>query len=122
MRRGDKMMTNGAVSAPLGESDARTSSTRQAIGLALLLGVSYMFNAMDRQVFPALLGSIRSDYGLTLPEAGFVSPLFTVNLAIFPALSGWFMAKFGRRYLLLGGLGCYSVFTLLTPFASYFVS
>ena len=116
------MMTNEAVSPPLVESDARSSSTRQAIGLVLLLGVSYMFNAMDRQVFPALLGSIRSDYGLTLPEAGFVSTVFTVNVAIFAALSGWFMAKFGRRYVLLGGLVCYSVFTLLTPFATDFVS
>ena len=115
-------MTNEAVSSPLVESDARPSSTRQAIGLVLLLGVSYMFNAMDRQVFPALLGSIRSDYGLTLPEAGFVSTVFTVNVAIFAALSGWFMAKFGRRYVLLGGLVCYSVFTLLTPFATDFVS
>ena len=116
------MMTNEAVSSPLVESDARPSSTRRAIGLVLLLGVSYMFNAMDRQVFPALLGSIRSDYGLTLPEAGFVSTVFTVNVAIFAALSGWFMAKFGRRYVLLGGLVCYSVFTLLTPIATGFVS
>ncbi len=115
-------MTNEAVSSPLVESDARPSSTRQAIGLALLLGVSYMFNAMDRQVFPALLGSIRTDYGLTLPEAGFVSTVFTVNVAIFAALSGWFMAKFGRRYVLLGGLVCYSMFTLLTPLATGFVS
>ena len=95
---------------------------RQAIGLVLLLGVSYMFNAMDRQVFPALLGSIRAEYGLTLPEAGFVSTVFTVNVAIFAALSGWFMAKFGRRYVLLGGLVSYSIFTLLTPFATGFVS
>jgi DHA1 family inner membrane transport protein len=116
------MITNEALSAPMVESDARPSSTRQAIGLVLLLGVSYMFNAMDRQVFPALLGSIRSDYGLTLPEAGFVSTVFTVNVAIFAALSGWFMAKFGRRYVLLGGLVCYSVFTLLTPIATGFVS
>lgn len=116
------MMTNEAVSPPMLESDARPSSTRQAVGLVLLLGVSYMFNAMDRQVFPALLGSIRADYGLTLPEAGFVSTVFTVNVAIFAALSGWFMAKFGRRYVLLGGLVCYSLFTLLTPFATGFVS
>jgi DHA1 family inner membrane transport protein len=116
------MITNEALSPPMVESDARPVSTRQAIGLVLLLGVSYMFNAMDRQVFPALLGSIRSDYGLTLPEAGFVSTVFTVNVAIFAALSGWFMAKFGRRYVLLGGLVCYSVFTLLTPIAMGFVS
>jgi DHA1 family inner membrane transport protein len=116
------MMTNEAVSPPMVESDARPSSARQAVGLVLLLGVSYMFNAMDRQVFPALLGSIRADYGLTLPEAGFVSTVFTVNVAIFAALSGWFMARFGRRYVLLGGLVCYSLFTLLTPFATGFVS
>jgi len=116
------MMTNEAVSPPMVESDARPSSTRQAVGLVLLLGISYMFNAMDRQVFPALLGSIRADYGLTLPEAGFVSTVFTVNVAIFAALSGWFMARFGRRYVLLGGLVCYSLFTLLTPLATGFVS
>ena len=116
------MMTNEAVSPPMVESDARPSSTRQAVGLVLLLGISYMFNAMDRQVFPALLGSIRADYGLTLPEAGFVSTVFTVNVAIFAALSGWFMARFGRRYVLLGGLICYSLFTLLTPLATGFVS
>jgi DHA1 family inner membrane transport protein len=115
-------MTNEAVSPPMVESDARPSSMRQTVGLVLLLGVSYMFNAMDRQVFPALLGSIRADYGLTLPEAGFVSTVFTVNVAIFAALSGWFMARFGRRYVLLGGLVCYSLFTLLTPLATGFVS
>ena len=90
-------------------------------GIVALLGVSYMFNAMDRQVFPALLRK-HPDYGLTLPEAGFVSTVFTVNVAIFAALSGWFMARFGRRYVLLGGLVCYSLFTLLTPLATGFVS
>ncbi|WP_084801172.1 MFS transporter [Bradyrhizobium sp. Tv2a-2] len=116
------MITDDAISPSMMESDVRPSSMRKAVGLVLLLGVSYMFNAMDRQVFPALLGSIRTDYGLTLPEAGFVSTVFTVNVAIFAALSGWFMAKFGRRYVLLGGLVCYSLFTLLTPFATGFVS
>jgi len=115
-------MTNEAVSPPIVESDARSANTRQAVGLVLLLGVSYMFNAMDRQVFPALLGGIRADYGLSLPQAGFVSTVFTVNVAIYAALSGWFMARFGRRHVLLGGLAGYSLFTLLTPLATGFVS
>src|SRR6201984_917856 len=116
------MMTNEAGSSPIVESETRPTRMRQEVGLVLLLGVSYMFNAIDRQVFPALLGSIRADYGLTLPEAGFVSTVFTVNVAILAALSGWFMARFGRRYVLLGGLVCYSLFTLLTPLATGFVS
>jgi MFS transporter, DHA1 family, inner membrane transport protein len=117
------MMTNEAVSyGPVLNQPARLPSTWHMIALVLLLGVSYMFNAMDRQVFPALLASIRADYGLSLAQGGFVSTVFTVNVVIFAALSGWFMAKFGRRYVLLGGLVGYSLFTLLTPFATGFVS
>jgi hypothetical protein len=40
---------------------ARSSSMQGIIGLVLLLGVSYTFNAMDRQVFPALLARILAD-------------------------------------------------------------
>lgn len=59
-----------------------------ALGIVALLGISYMFNSMDRQVFPALLSAIIPRYGLTLPEAGFVSAAFTVMVAILGALSG----------------------------------
>jgi MFS family permease len=88
----------------------------------LLMGISYMFNAGDRQVFPALLVAIRKEYGLSLPEAGFVSTIFTFNVAIFAAMSGWFMARFGRRAVLLGGVVSYSLFTLLTPLAGGYVT
>ena len=82
-------MTNEAVTyRPIVSEAEGSSRTRRTIGLVLLLGVSYMFNAMDRQVFPALLVSIRADYGLTLPQGGFVSTVFTVNVVIFAALSG----------------------------------
>ena len=87
-----------------------------------LLGISYMFNSMDRQVFPALLSAIIPHFGLTLPQAGLVSTIFTVTVAIFGALSGWFMARFGRKTVLVGGLVAYSIFTLITPLASGFLS
>jgi MFS transporter, DHA1 family, inner membrane transport protein len=97
------------------------SPNRQGAFL-LLLGTSYMFNAMDRRVFPALLANIRSDYRLSLAQGGFASTIFTANVVLFAALSGWFMAKFGRRHVLFGGLVAYSLFTLLTPFATGFAS
>jgi MFS family permease len=81
-----------------------------------------MFNSMDRQVFPALLSAIIPRYGLTLPQAGFVSAVFTVMVAVFGALSGWFMGRFGRKTVLVGGLIAYSIFTLVTPLATGFVS
>jgi DHA1 family inner membrane transport protein len=91
-------------------------------GIVALLGISYMFNSMDRQVFPALLSAIIPQYGLTLPQAGFVSTVFTVMVAIFGAFSGWFMARFGRKPVLVGGLFVYSLFTFVTPLATDFTT
>jgi len=81
-----------------------------------------MLNGMDRQVFPALLTNIRLQYGLSLAQGGFVSTAFTITVAVFAALSGWFMAKATRRQALIGGILVYSLFTLLTPLAVGFLS
>ncbi|WP_206995441.1 MFS transporter [Trinickia mobilis] len=100
----------------------RTLTRTSLVFVMILLGTSYMFNAMDRQVFPALLGGIRTTYGLTLAQSGFASTVFSINVAIFGATSGWFLARFKRRSILVGGLIGYSLFTLLTPLAQGFVS
>lgn len=102
--------------------DIRAIERRPLTGLLLvfvmgLLGVSYTFNALDRHVFPALLVGIRTTYGLTLAQAGFVSTVFTVNVALFGALSGWFLKRFSRKSILVGGLIGYSLFTIATPLA-----
>lgn len=109
------------VAKPLAASAAPLKQIAVA-GIITLLGISYMFNSMDRQVFPALLSAIIPQYGLTLPQAGFVSTVFTVMVAIFGALSGWFMARFGRKAVLVGGLFAYSLFTLITPLATGFTT
>jgi MFS family permease len=96
---------------------AQTISPVAAFGMMLLLGVSYAFNGMDRQVFPALLGPITREYQLTLAQGGFLSTVFALNIALFGALSGWFIVRFGRKWTLVGGLFAYSAFTLLTPLA-----
>jgi DHA1 family inner membrane transport protein len=125
-RRHDGNMAMAAnQAAPFGAiltEPARRCSGGHAIAFLLLLGTSYMFNAMDRQVFPALLVAINSEYRLSLAQGGLASTIFTVNVALFAALSGWFMGRFGRRRVLFGGLIAYSVFTLLTPFATGFLS
>jgi MFS family permease len=110
-----------AAQPPAFGSDRKLTKTSLVL-VMVLLGISYMFNAMDRQVFPALLGGIQETYGLTLAQSGFASTVFTVNVAIFGAISGWFLARFKRRSILVGGLIGYSLFTFATPFAQGFIS
>ncbi|HWJ41796.1 MAG TPA: MFS transporter [Candidatus Limnocylindrales bacterium] len=110
-----------AVQTPAAVSNRKLTRT-SLLFVMTLLGVSYVFNAMDRQVFPALLGGIRTTYGLTLAQSGFASTVFSINVAIFGATSGWFLARFKRRSILVGGLIGYSLFTLVTPLAHGFVS
>jgi DHA1 family inner membrane transport protein len=107
---------------PPASASASKITKTSLLFVMVLLGVSYMFNAMDRQVFPALLGGIRTTYGLSLAQSGFASTVFTINVAIFGATSGWFLARFKRRSILIGGLIGYSLFTLVTPLAQGFIS
>jgi MFS family permease len=85
-----------------------------------VLGISYILNSIDRQALPALLGEIRRDYQLTLAQAGLLSTVFAINIAIFGACGAWFMKRFGRRATIVGGILFYSLFTILTPLASSF--
>lgn len=86
-----------------------------------LLGISYIFNSMDRQAFPALLGQINQDYQLTLAQGGFFSTIFAINIALFGACGAWFMKRFGRRATIVGGMLSYSLFTFLTPTAGSYI-
>jgi len=117
------MNTLGRYAQPSAGSLTQVRLRKAALVFVMaLLGLSYMFNAIDRQSFPALLGGIRGTYGLTLAQAGFVSTVFTINIAAFGALSGWFLARFTRKSVLVGGLLSYSLFTMLTPLAQGFVT
>lgn len=106
--------------AALKERKTYPHSRATIVGIMLLLGCSYMFNGMDRQVFPTLMEPIRAEFGLSLPEGAFINTSFALMIAICGGMTGWFMARFGRRATLVIGLISYSIFTFLTPFAFSF--
>lgn len=95
-------------------------SHRRAVAFVLLLSISYSFNGMDRQVFPALLPAISDEYGFSLSRGGLLTNVFAVTLAAAGLLSGWLISRLGRKRVLVWGLASYSVFTLLTPFGQNF--
>ena len=82
-----------------------------------VLGLSYVLNAMDRQVFPVLLPDIRTEFGFSLAQGGLLATIFTLGIGLAGLPSGYLLDRLSRRAVILMGVGIFSAFTLLTPLA-----
>ncbi|MFF6952263.1 MFS transporter [Streptomyces iakyrus] len=105
--------------------DTEKSSTpplsKTMIGLGFLLIVlSYMVNAMDRQVFPPLLPNIRQEYGFSLEQGGLLATNFTLGMALAGLPAGYLLDRFRRKTVLLASIVIYSLGTMATPLATGF--
>lgn len=98
---------------------ARISRGMVAIGFTVLI-LSYMVNAMDRQVFPPLLPNIREEYGFSLEQGGLLATNFTLGMALAGLPAGYLLDRFRRRTVLLVSIVVYSVGTMATPLATGF--
>jgi MFS family permease len=111
------------------EVAAQIHLPRLPIGLALvfflILGGSYVTNAMDRQVFPALLPMIGKHYGFSLSEGGLLSTIFTLGIGVAGIPGAYLLNRYTRKTVIILGIGTYSVFTALTAvsvgFADMFI-
>jgi MFS family permease len=86
----------------------------------LLIVLSYMVNAMDRQVFPPLLPNIREDYGFSLEQGGLLATNFTLGMALAGLPAGYLLDRFRRKTVLLVSIVIYSLGTMATPLATGF--
>ncbi|WP_369034961.1 MULTISPECIES: MFS transporter [Streptomyces] len=86
----------------------------------LLIVLSYMVNAMDRQVFPPLLPNIRADYGFSLEQGGLLATNFTLGMALAGLPAGYLLDRFRRKTVLLVSIVIYSLGTMATPLATGF--
>jgi MFS family permease len=109
----------GAVSATSGTPARPPAPFVVAIGFTLL-GLSYLINAMDRQVFYPLLPEIRVDLGFSLSQGGLLATGFTLGMAVAGVPAGYLVDRVPRKYVLLASIFVYSVGTMLTPLASGF--
>jgi MFS family permease len=111
------------------EVAARIDFPRLPVGIALVfflvLGGSYVTNAMDRQVFPALLPMINADYGFSLSEGGLLSTIFTLGIGLAGIPGAYLLNRFTRKTVIIVGIVTFSVFTALTAvsigFADMFI-
>lgn len=109
----------GAVSAHDTGKDVPAPISRFMIAVGFLLVVlSYMVNAMDRQVFPPLLPDVRQDYGFSLEQGGLLATNFTLGMALAGLPAGYLLDRFRRKTVLLVSIVIYSMGTLATPLAT----
>ncbi|QJT06388.1 MFS transporter [Streptomyces asoensis] len=103
------------------QESSRAPISRVMIGVGFLLVVlSYMVNAMDRQVFPPLLPNIRAEYGFSLEQGGLLATNFTLGMALAGLPAGYLLDRFRRKTVLLVSIVIYSLGTMATPLATGF--
>jgi len=85
-----------------------------------VLLLAYSVNAADRQLFPLLAHDVRVQYGFSLSDTGLLTTIFTLGLAVAGLPTGYFLARFSRKTVLLFGIGIFSAGTALTVLARGF--
>lgn len=104
------------------DDEVRTSPglprVTKAVGLTSLVVValSYVLNAMDRQVFPVVLPQINEDLGFTLAQGGLLATIFTLGIGLAGVPTGYLLDRLSRKAVMLIGIVIYSAFTVLTGF------
>jgi MFS family permease len=91
-----------------------------AIAMYGVLLLAYSVNAADRQLFPLLAHDVRVQYGFSLSDTGLLTTIFTLGLAVAGLPTGYLLARFSRKTVLLLGIGIFSTGTALTVLARGF--
>jgi len=90
------------------------------IGIAVLL-LSYAVNAMDRALFPMMLTDVRREYSFTLPQAGLMSTVFTLGMALAGLPTGYLMSRYSRKVVVQIGIFIFSAATMVTVVSAGFL-
>jgi MFS transporter, DHA1 family, inner membrane transport protein len=91
-----------------------------AIAMYGVLLVAYSVNAADRQLFALIAHDVRAQYGFSLANTGLLTTIFTIGLAVAGLPTGYLLARFSRKAVLLLGIGIFSAGTALTVLARGF--
>jgi DHA1 family inner membrane transport protein len=93
-----------------------------ALSMFGLLLVSYTLMSADRYLVSMLGTDIRAALGLSLPQMGALTTMFTLGIGIAGLPAGALIARTSRRTVVLLGVALFSIATLLFTQATGFVS
>jgi DHA1 family inner membrane transport protein len=79
-----------------------------------VLLVSYILMAADRYLFPVLAPDVRKAFGFSLANTGLLATIFTLGLGIGGLPTGYLLARYSRKMVLLTGIVIFSAATALT--------
>jgi|SRR5579872_787055 len=105
---------------PESRAPSETGTRIAAISMYCALLASYAVNAADRQLFPLLAHDVRQEYGFSLADTGLLSTIFTLGLAMAGLPTGFLLARFARKTVLLLGIAIFSTGTALIVFSHGF--
>lgn len=90
---------------------------KAALGMFAVLLLSYVVNAMDRQLFSILAPDVREALALSLPQVGLAATVFTLGMGIAGIPSGYLLGIISRKNVSIIGLIIFSVATFLIGYA-----
>jgi MFS family permease len=82
----------------------------------VVLLLSYVVNAMDRQLFSVLATDVRTALGLSVPQIGLASTVFTLGMGVAGIPTGYLLGVMSRKTVALLGLVIFSAATYLTAY------
>ena len=94
------------------------NKNKAAFWMFVVLLLSYVVNAMDRQLFSVLAPDVRKALGLSLPQVGLAATVFTLGMGLAGIPTGYLLNRMSRRGVAILGLIIFSVATYLTAYAS----
>lgn len=102
------------------ETSGKKTNVRFIVIFLLFLAVT--INYMDRVNFAVSTPAIQKQFGFSIEQMGIISFAWALVYAIFNFPGGLIVDKLGLRKAASFALGWWSIFTILTAFASSFVS
>ncbi len=112
-----KAQTEGQVSSTSAEMSGPKAVALAMFGLLLL---SYVLMAADRYLFPVLAADIRKTFGFSLSNTGLLSTIFTLGLGVAGLPTGFLLARYPRKAVLLAGIVIFSGATAMTTMVGGF--
>lgn len=92
-----------------------------AVGFVLLY-IAFCISYIDRAAISLALAQIGKDFGLQASELGIIISAFFLGYALMQVPGGWLADRIGSKYVVVGTIVMWSLFTVMTSFAWSLIS